>query len=326
MNLEQARRILDVSGEDDSITIKRKYRRLIGRHHPDAAGTDGPEQAGRAQEINAAYDLLKKSRRIPSPEKKVWQGIVNEGAFTDRNIYLYYSMETEQEQPYYRITRGKYMWNPDEEEFELFLISIRHAAKELLEKTEEKATYQGYWETVPEEKKFTFQAQLFQYLAMQFIEPAATLRKIAEPEQTDSQGREIYHFRAFLGAKGADETFWAVKKLQAGELLYPKAFEGSRIAVMNEKKYALGYLSLEDDELYFCIIPLLKKRLARIKIVVKETTVRENMRPRRVDADVDLYIRLEKGAQEYTDNGLNRKIADILNNYENTLTGGSQRV
>lgn len=326
MNLEQARRILGVSEEDDFVIIKRKYRRLIGQHHPDTAGDDAPESAGRAQEINAAYDLLKKSRRASLTEKGAWKGTVNESAFTDRNIYFYYSLETEQQQPYYRIARGKYLWNPDEEEFELFLVSIRHAAKELLEKAEERVFDTGYWETVPEEMKFTFQAQLFQCLAMQFIEPAATLRRIAEPEQTDGQGRDIYHLRAFLSAKEKDETFRAVKKLQAGEHLYPKMFEGSKITVMNEKKHALGYLSLEDDELYFCIIPLLKKRLAQMKMITKTVEMRRNVRTQAVKISVDLFVRLEKGAQGYVDHSLNRQITDLLDRYERTLTEGRRRV
>lgn len=43
MDLEQAKRILNISAEDDIGAVKRKYRRLIGCHHPDAIGSDRPE-------------------------------------------------------------------------------------------------------------------------------------------------------------------------------------------------------------------------------------------------------------------------------------------
>lgn len=52
MDLEQAKRILNISAEDDAAAIKKKYRRLIGRHHPDAIGSDKPEHVdGKGREI-----------------------------------------------------------------------------------------------------------------------------------------------------------------------------------------------------------------------------------------------------------------------------------
>ena len=39
---------------------------------------------------------------------------------------------------------------------------------------------------------------------------------------------------------------------------------------MNKDKQALGYLHMEDDRLYFCIIPLLKRHAAQVKFLVQE--------------------------------------------------------
>lgn len=44
-----------------------------------------------------------------------------------------------------------------------------------------------------------------------------------------------------------------------------------------------GHLSFEDDRIYFCIIPLLKEKLARVKMEV-------------LDGKVIFYFRLEKEA------------------------------
>lgn len=321
MNLEQARRILQISAQDDIVTVKKQYRRLIGRYHPDAVGSDQPEHVRQAQEINAAYHAVMKSRRISSPGKgeKTWQGVVNEKAFCDRDIYQYYSLEVEESgerQPFYRAARGRYMWDPEEEEFELFLISIRQAMKALLDGVEEKAADPWRRAAVSEEEKFRFQTQLFCGLAFQYIDPIATLRKIAEPCRVDGQGRKIYRFRAFLVGKGMGTIGLALSELHVGDSVRPVAFWGNKIAVADSRERMLGCLSLEDDPLYFCMIPLLKEKLARVKLTVREVEIKRNIRPYRVKADIDFYFRLEDGAERYTNNGQNLRIADILRRYE----------
>lgn len=321
MDLEQAKRILNIAAGDDVNAIKRKYRRLIGIYHPDAIGSGRPEHSKRAQDINEAYNLLKKSGRLYASAKKVqeWQGIVNEKAFSDRNIYLYYTLEVSEKKPYYQTARGKYMWDPDEEDFELFLTSIHHAVKELLEKTEEKFFSLGYEYMLAETEKFEFQVQLFTCLAMQYVDPVKTLHKLAEPQYTDGKGREIYRFRAFLGAKGQGRVWRTMTLLQKGDVIYPESFRGNKIAVMDGSQRSLGHLSLEDDQLYFCIIPLLKKRLARIRMTVKDMEIRRNTRPYRVKVELDFLFRLEDGAEQYADDESDLRIADILNRYERAL-------
>lgn len=315
MTPEQAKRILNVSEDDDRADIRRKYRRLMSAFHPDAAGGDKPEYIRWAQEINAAYGVLKKETKVPvyKKERKVWQGEVNDKAFCDRNIYLYYSMDAVEEKLYYQETRGKYMWNPDEEEFELFLLSIRHASRELLEQAEEKVVGES---AAFEAERFRFQARLFWCLSMQYIQPAEALKKIAEPLKKDREGREIYRFRAFLGAEGQNRRSLAIAGLKAGEILYPESFQENKIRVMNGKGEPLGYLSLEDDELYFCVIPLLKRRLAQVKMRVKGVKDSRKTRPFRIRAEIDFYFRTEKEADGFPGSDLYLETADILREYE----------
>ncbi|MCM1135808.1 MAG: DnaJ domain-containing protein [Clostridium sp.] len=325
MNREQAKKILKVTEEDDAAAVKRKYRRLMGAFHPDAVGSDRPEHIRRAQEINAAYQILKKDGRkyAAKKRKKAWHGEVNEKAFCDRNIYLYYSMDISEDSLYYQAARGKYMWEPEAEEFSLFLASIRHASKELLEKIEESFLWpwddDGSFGDFFEEKKFEFQTRLFQWLAMEYIAPAATLRKLLKPEKRDGQEREIYRVRAFLGSRGSRQIFQAIAGLKSGDFLYPQSFQGSKIAVVNERKESLGHLSLEEDWLYFCVIPLLKKRLAQMKMIVKSVEINKKTRPQSAKAEIDFYFRLEPGADEEAGSGLNVQIADILAEYEKFL-------
>lgn len=66
--LEDAYAVLGVSATDDQNTVKRAYRRLMNEHHPDKLVAKGlpPEMLEvakeKAQQIQAAYDLIKKSK------------------------------------------------------------------------------------------------------------------------------------------------------------------------------------------------------------------------------------------------------------------------
>lgn len=327
MDLREAGRILDISECDNINEIKRKYRRLMGRFHPDALGSESPEHIRRAQEINEAYRILKKSRGNSIASGKTrqnagWMSEKNEKAFCPRNIYLYYSMETEAGKLYYKTARGKYMWDPDEEEFHLFIASLSHAAKELLEQVEEKASFETQKHPLFEKtEKFKLQAKLVHCLIWQYTNPVKILRKIAEPEECDNQGRPIYHFPAFLEpennfARGVPET--AVK---AGGVLYPKGFRKNRIMVSDRTGRISGYLSFADDCLYLCVIPLLKSRAAQVKMSLRSEDSKERPSPGGNKMKVDFYFRLEKNAEEHRNPDQNLRIAGILREYESKING-----
>ena len=82
-------------------------------------------------------------------------------------------------------------------------------------------------------------------------------------------------------------------------LLYPKAFQGSRILVQDKNGMEYGHLSFEDARIYFCIIPLLKQKLARVMSEVP-------------DRKVIFYFRLEKEAEQYRIPDRNLEIAKLL--------------
>ena len=67
--LTQAYHLLGVTVDDTDMVVKKAYRKLISRHHPDKLMASGkPEHQvaqaiARAQEIQAAYDLVRNTRK-----------------------------------------------------------------------------------------------------------------------------------------------------------------------------------------------------------------------------------------------------------------------
>ena len=69
-SLEDAYKILESNKDDDDKTIKNNYRKLVKKHHPDIIAGQGASQniideaTAKLQEINEAYEMIKKERSI----------------------------------------------------------------------------------------------------------------------------------------------------------------------------------------------------------------------------------------------------------------------
>ena len=142
---------------------------------------------------------------------------------------------------------------------------------------------------------------------------------LVKPESTDGKGQRIYHFKAFLAAPPQTVESTRIANLQPGEYLYPRAFHGNQIQLMNKERQMLGYLRMEDEHLYFCIIPLLKRHAAQVKLLVKSDDAEEKgiyrskyagnssasdrsrIGNHATKADIDFYFRLEDESYNSTD-------------------------
>ena len=68
VSIEDAYKTLESNSSDDDSTIKKNYRKLVKKHHPDIISGQGGSQSiidaatKRLQEINEAYEMIKKSR------------------------------------------------------------------------------------------------------------------------------------------------------------------------------------------------------------------------------------------------------------------------
>ena len=70
ISLEKAYEILESNINDDNATLKKNYRTLVKKHHPDIMSGQGAAQniideaTKKLQEINEAYEMIKKDRGI----------------------------------------------------------------------------------------------------------------------------------------------------------------------------------------------------------------------------------------------------------------------
>lgn len=317
MTIQEAASILGVTRQDDVRAIKQKFRKMIGQYHPDAVGSDEPEHIKKAQLINEAYSILRENamqgKEIPAATP-VWKARVVENAFTGRTIYMILWEDHKKE--YIEVTRGRYEWDPDLEEFDCLLKSLNQAVLELLEKIEhQNGIFQDY-EYDLKTQRFPYQVQLFHVLAGQYILPVSCLKKLASPIKREEEKRHIYKFQAFLGTKGDSKIFRAMLRLKNGDLLYADSLKNNRIMVSDGKGASLGHLSLSEDSLYYVIIPLLQKHLAQVKFVVSAMEVKRNIRPYAVRVNIDLYLRMEKMEEPEINSDQNVAIEGVLNSYD----------
>ncbi len=68
-NIDEAYKLLGVSPEDDLNTIKKAYRKLVRKYHPDIIKSQGKseeyikEATQKTQEINQAYEMIKDAKK-----------------------------------------------------------------------------------------------------------------------------------------------------------------------------------------------------------------------------------------------------------------------
>jgi DnaJ like chaperone protein len=70
LSLDKAYEVLESNISDDAVTLKKNYRTLVKKHHPDIISGQGASQSiideatKKLQEINEAYEIIKKDRGI----------------------------------------------------------------------------------------------------------------------------------------------------------------------------------------------------------------------------------------------------------------------
>ena len=301
MNKMQARKILGLDGSEDEREIKKKYRKLMHKNHPDSAGTDANSDV--AAKINTAYELLmkdfsgpeKKKSTIKRRAKKQWNGKENPNAYCARPIFHDVEDAEGKSIGTIEIARGKYVWTKDEE-FSLFLRSVYVTSKELLENARPSLFFE-----LPDVIKQKYLAELTYLLTGQFVDSLISLKELGIMD-TDS-----YRIDAMVELEGNAPT------LKLGDILFPAGVSNHRLYLRNKSGQIIGYLSFKDDRLYYVIIPLFEQKKAQVKMVVTDTIMKTKAMKRY--ANLNLWVRLN----ETTDTAIestNLRIEEVLDRYK----------
>ncbi|WP_155832691.1 J domain-containing protein [Butyrivibrio sp. AE3006] len=248
MDIIEAYRILGASRSDDENTIKKKYKRLLFVHHPDAKRHRGEaSDDGMITKVIEAYKVIRESLELEtdSSDDWEWEAAVNEEAFCDRAVYVQYRIYDDEDLPLSKVAEGKYIWDPDLEDFPFFAKSVLEAAKDVVSGAE--GALSG-----------DVLMGIFHLMMQEYVLPADAARKIGEPVG-GMEDAEEYQFISYIksSAKGADS-------FHEGEPVDIFLSDNRAVAQNPVNGVFLGDISFDDDALYYVILPLLEEPEVKI--------------------------------------------------------------
>ena len=200
-----------------------------------------------------------------------WDAFENKAAFSERNIYVQFKMYDE-ELPLSKMARGRFVWDPDMEEFRLFSKSVLEACKDIMT---------DYSAILTSDKV----KDIFHLMMQEYVLPADAARKIGKKVREDGDV-EVFTFNGFVKENYSD--------LKAsvpiiGEPL--NIFLRENRAVVEEivTGKGLGSVSFDEDELYYVILPLLED--PKVQAHASITKVEKSRRAgKRMNVEIELTI------------------------------------
>ena len=206
MTLKEAYKILGAAKSDDPRDIKTKYKKLLILYHPDSDpfGKRDPDDDDKIRQVIEAYKKIRESEGESGydPYEFTWDAFENKRAFSERNIYVQFKMYDE-ELPLSKMARGRFVWDPDMEEFRLFSKSVLEACKEAM--TDHDAAMS------PDLVK-----DIFHLMMQEYILPGDCARKLGKKISEDDNA-ETYAFTGFVKGEtlsfDEDELYYVVLPL-----------------------------------------------------------------------------------------------------------------
>ena len=332
MSVEQVYKILAVSKSADIKAIKKKYRKLMLKVHPDSLKSGKNTYQYSAQEINEAYSIIikylsdnkmsdyfnnsgddKYSSEYTYDEEYYqdynsyasdggnWDAPVNDNAYVSRNIYHYAEGVRGNITGSFVIAKGKYIWTI-EEDFTLFIKSISESSDKLLSGIDNRR--KG---SISDTRRAVIKAQLAYLLAQQYIDATYTLNELITPVKHNNA--QIFYIDSMLEIQ-ANAPF-----LRAGMTLYPQSLKNHRLYLKTKSGNAAGYISFRDDRLYYIIIPLLEQKRAQVKVQIATRQDKNNTRHNVKYKNLDFWIKISDNNSGTFPESINMQIEEILTKY-----------
>ena len=207
MTLKEAYKTLGATNRDDERTIKTKYKKLLFMYHPDS-DPNGKRDPGDDDKIRLIIEAYKKIRESEGEgyyedDALIFESLENKRAFAERNVYIQLRIyDDDVDLPLTRLSRGRFIWDPDLEEFRLFTKSVLEAVKEVLADAD--------LDPAPDLVK-----DLFHLMMLEYILPADAARKLGRKTSEDGN-LEIYSFHGFSNngiSFDEDELYYVVLPL-----------------------------------------------------------------------------------------------------------------
>ncbi len=275
MTLKEAYKILGASGQDGEREIKTKYKKLLIMYHPDSdpTGQRDPEDDEKIRLVIEAYRKIRESEGKPyfDTYEFTWDAFENKAAFSRRDIYVQFKMYDE-ELPLSRMARGRFVWDPDMEEFRLFSKSVLEACREVMTDHD----------TTPSPDRIR---DIFHLMMQEYVLPTDAARKIGRKVREDAD-EEVFAFSGFVKENPADLRSTSV---HIGEPLNIFLREDRAIVEEIVTGRTYGTVSFDEDELYYVILPLLED--PRVQSHAAITKVEKSRRPgNRMNVVIELTI------------------------------------
>lgn len=350
MYIKQAYEILGVADNADRNEIKRKYRELMHKVHPDACAhntdthqddihnSDSYDYS--AYEINEAYSVI--CEYIDSSSKKTFN---TRYSFYDSHEYGN-NMDSHFQYSDWSASSDKRAygdWNAPENDNAYCNRSIYHYVEDYDGRNigSFKIAHGRYIWTVEEDfklfirsifecsekllgdierqldkscdadKKLVIQAELAYLIAQQFIAATDTLGKILTSLELDDS--EIFYVESML------EVMHGAPFIKAGMTLYPSGIRRHRLYLMTKSGQEAGYVSFRDDRLYYILIPILEQKRALVKIEVSRKQDRLNTRQPNKYKNLDLWIKMKDNDDNKFPENINMQIEELLKKYRSII-------
>lgn len=328
MLYKQALVVLGIKENLDERDVKKRYRYLMHKVHPDTFAVNKASYKYSAQEINEAYSVViehiknredadnarfnyEKNPDMGSFSEEdyenyekgySWDAQENENAYMKRNIYHYAEGYDGNIIGSFKIASGRYIWKT-EEDFPLFIKSIFECSEAILNESDRKSQREK-----SRAERTIIQAQLAYLLAQQFINATDTLKKLIPPFEADNS--DIFYIASML------ELPENAPFVRAGMTLYPKELRNHRLYLSNKAGNEVGYISFKDDRMYYIIIPMLEQKRALVKIEISRKQDRLNTKTGSKYKNVDFWVKVPHKNDGTFPENINMQIAALIKKYE----------
>ncbi len=273
MDKQEAYKILGILENTEVEYIRRRYRELMKRHHPDVTGSSSSSLV-KVQEVTEAYRFLKSEGYLhPGEAEHDWGIRENRRVFTKRTIFM------EEDLFGSDITidtgiRGKYYWDPEIESFQMLLKSVGQEGVHILT---------PFWDKLVDGRRQTqVQAKLLHLLLQEFIDPYETLRLLYQT--SEGKGENIrFCIPCHLKPESKD-----LSSIKAG-LDFSVVAKGSILSIASSDGFA-GTISFQESFMHYVATPLVIQGAAKAVFVMKDIFQRTKGRKDYINGELILYV------------------------------------